>query len=791
MAAPMQLVGRVLGHYRVLEPLGVGGMGVVYRARDERLDRDVALKVLPPGVPADEGARQRFRHEALALARLSHPNIATIHDFDHQEGIDFLVMEYVRGTTLADRLRNGALPEKQTLAIGEQIAKALKGAHEIGIVHRDLKPGNIMITPSGDVKLLDFGISLLLKAPSDAQTEPITSLKGAFGTLPYMSPEQLTGQVVDERCDIYTAGVVLHEMATGRRPFDSKLSTVLIADILHKPPALAQELSPQMSPALGAAILKCLEKDPDNRYQSAKELEVDLRRAGTASGPTAPVTWPVPSRRRRKLSISLIVLLAAISLLFGLTVNRWRTRVASGGTPARIRSLAVLPLQNLSNDASQEYFADGMTEELTTKLAQIAALRVISRTSAMQYKRSNKPLPEIARELRVDAVVEGSVMRAGDQVRITAQLIDAASDQYLWAADYEQPLKDVLRLQNQVAQAIVSQVKIKLTPEEQARLTNSPTVNSRALEAYLKGRFYLHQGTEERLRQSRQEFARAVAIDARYAAAYAGLADYYALTNELSPTVAMSKAKEYVLKALALDNNLAEAHSTLAMIRFYGDWDWPGAEEEFRRTIALNPSDAEAHRLYADFLSEMGRHKEALVEIHKAQELDPLSLITGVTAGWVFYYARQYDRALDQCRKMLDLDAQSVSAHDCLGSAYLAKGAYAQAKTEYQTMLNTSGNDPLRLVSLGRVYALEGRRSEAERVLGQIGMASQKGYVPPSFLAMIYASMGDRDQAFTWLERAYRERDSFLARLKVEPAFDPLRPDPRFASLLQRMKLSP
>ena len=791
MAASFQFVGRLLGHYRVLEPLGVGGMGVVYRAHDERLDRDVALKVLPPGLLADESARKRFRQEALALARLNHPNIATIHDFDRQEGIDFLVMEYVRGMTLAEKLRPNGLPEKQTIAFGEQIAKALRCAHEIGVVHRDLKPTNIMITPTGEVKLLDFGVSLLLTRPSnDAQTETVTLLEHAFGTLPYMAPEQLTRQPVDQRCDIYTLGVVLHEMATGKRPFDNKVSTVLIADILHKPPALSLEPNPQMSPALAAIIVKCLEKNPNDRYQSANELEVDLRRANSASTPVTLVNRPAETRSRRMGSFPVFAL-AALVLLSALAVGRWRMRTARRPASPQIGSLAVLPLRNLSNDPSQEYFADGMTEELTTKLAQIAALRVISRTSAMQYKHSTKPLPQIARELGVDAIVEGSVMRSRDQVRITAQLIDASTDRHLWASDYQQPLTDVLRLQDQVARAIVAQVKIKLTPQEQARLASSPTVNSQALEANLKGRFDLHQGTEEQLRRARQEFAHAVAIDRGYADAYAGLADYYILTNELSPKVAMPKAKEYVLKALALDNNLADAHSTLALIHFYGDWDWAGAEEELERSIDLNPSNAETHRLYSGILSEIGRHNQALEEIRAAQALDPVSVITAATAGWVFYYARQYDRALEQCRKVLELDTQSLSAHDCLGSLYLVKGAYPQAISEYKNMVSTSGSDPLRLVSLGRAYALEGRRTEAKKVLGQLRAASRMHYVPPSLFAVLETSLGEKDQAFLWLERAYRERDSFLARLKVEPALDPLRSDPRFMNLLQRMNLSP
>ncbi len=786
MAAFFQLVGQILGHYRILEQVGAGGMGVVYRAHDERLQRDVAIKVLPLGTLVDEADRKRFRKEALALAQLNHPNISTVYDFDTQDSIDFLVMEYVQGTTLADKLRPGALPEKQIVAVGEQIAKALGRAHDTGIVHRDLKPGNIMITPAGDVKLLDFGLSVLLKPAGDTSLpETITGVRGLVGTLPYMAPEQVRGDLVDGRCDVYATGVVLYEMATGHRPFRARSSAGLIEEILHNPPAGPQTVNPRISPLLADIILKCLDKEPDNRYQSARELCVDLRRMAAASSGFVPVTHPATGVRHRGVMQPLIGVVILLALLSAFILGRWRGRSRESGS-AHFRSLAVLPLDNISDDSSQEYFAQGMTEELTTKLAQISALRVISRTTVMQYKGTHKPLSDIARELQVDAVVEGSVMRVGDRVRITAQLIEASTDRHLWAKDYEEPLKDVLRLQDEVAQAITREVKIKLTPKEQERLASSRPVNSEAHEAYLKGRYHFNLGTEEHYREAIQYFEQAAKIDPNYASAYAGLADCYWATNELSPRVAMPKAKQYVLKALAIDDALADAHATLATIKFYGDWDWPGADKEFKYAIQLNPSFAEAHRMYSAFLMEMGRHDEASVQVRTAQELDPLSVATILTAGWTFYYARQYEQALQQCSKALQF-ANSASIHDCIGSAYLGKGDYPHAIAEFGVIESDPGSDPLRLVNLGRAYAMSGRRTAAQKILKDLSASSKVHYVPPYFFAMIQAALGNKNEAFSWLEKAYDQRDSYLIRLKVDDAVDGLRSDPRFEKLLRRV----
>jgi len=785
------MIGQTLGHYRILEKMGAGGMGDVYRARDEQLDRDVALKVLPPGMLKDEKARRRFRNEALLLAKLNHPNVATIHEFDTDDGADFLVMECVTGTSLAEKLKGGALPGKEVLVLGMQIAQALEEAHERGIVHRDLKPGNIIITPKGWAKVLDFGIARLLRPAGDTDpTQSITGAHGAAGTLPYMAPEQLTREeAAGARSDIFSLGAVLYEMATGRRAFNEELPSRLIDAIVRERPVPPRVLNSRISPELERIILKCLEKEPENRYQSAKELEVDLRRLQTQGAGTVASTM-APARgfwRRDATKIAGTSLLVALALVFG--VRGWRARRAAHPGSTQIHSLAVLPLENLSGDPQQEYFAEGMTEELTTQLAQISALRVISRTSAAQYQNAPQSLPEIGKELHVDAVVEGSVMREGNNVRITARLTEISTGKLLWAQSYDRNLKDVLSLQDEVARNVASEVKVTLTPDEEARLQNAQAVNPKAHDDFLQGS-YLNKGTSSQQRKALEYFKDAIRIDPNYAPAYAGLADYYWSNQELHPRERMPKAKEYAQRALELDPNLADAHIALGAIHFYADWDWAAAEKEFKRAIELSPSDAEAHRTYSIYLAAMGRAGEVIAEVQQAQQLDPMSIWTQITAGNVFYFTRHYDKAIGQCRKALELDPNSVGGYDCLGSSYFAKGEYEQAIEASRKASNLSGNDPARLVGLGRAYALAGRKSDALKVLEQLRQMSSRTYVPSYFFATIYADLGQRDEAFVWLQKAFQERDSYLTWLKVDPAIDPLRGDVRLQQLLRRIGLT-
>ena len=520
--------GRTLSHYRILEQIGAGGMGVVYRAHDERLDRDVALKALPPGLLSDDAARRRFRREALALSKLNHPNIATVHDFDTQEGVDYLVMELVSGQTLAQKLAVGPLLEKEVAALGAQIASALEGAHEQGVVHRDLKPGNILVTPRGHAKVLDFGLAMLLRPEGEAsQAETMSQEHAAVGTLPYMAPEQLRGEKVDARSDIYAAGAVLFEMATRQRPFPQKIAPRLIDAIQHEAPPTPSTINRRISPSLDGIILKALDKDPNRRYQSARELLVDLERLGApaplmvAPRPRAlPRWWPL---------VAAGVSVVAAAVIVGLNVGGLRDSLLGRGVPGRIESLAVLPLVNLSHDPEEEYFADGMTDELITRLSKIGALRVISRTSVMHYKDTIKPLPKIANELNVDVIISGSVLRSGDRVRITAQLLEGATDRHLWAESYERDLHDVLALQSEVARAIAGEIRVKLSPQEGARLAGAQQVNPEAFQAYLKGRHFQDRRTAEGVERSVEYFEQAIKANPNDALSYAAQADSYEL----------------------------------------------------------------------------------------------------------------------------------------------------------------------------------------------------------------------------------------------------------------------
>src|SRR5581483_6557780 len=589
MAVPGSVTGQVLGHYRILERIGAGGMGVVYRAHDQRLERDVALKVLPPGTLADDSARKRFRQEALAISRLNHPNIATVHDFDTQRGVDFLVTELVPGSTLDEMLAARPLPEKDVLQIGLQLAEGLDAAHRAGVIHRDLKPGNLRLTPEGRVKILDFGLAKRVDpADQTSLTQSRSESDGVAGTPAYMAPEQLKGGKVDTRADLWAAGVVLYELATGQRPFQGQTANALAAEIVYAAPPSPQRIQPKLSSRIADIILKCLEKDPENRYQSAKELVVDLRRLVSPSAATATSVAP-PLRRqvgRKALATAGAVVLAIIAAATYLYFHR----TPPGAVPTPITSLAVLPLANLSGDVNQEYFADGVTEALITELSRIRGLKVISRTSAMQYKDLKKPVPQIASELGVDAVMEGSVQREGDQVRISIQLIDAPADKSLWAEQYQREYRSILALQSEVARAVVQQIKITLTPQEQVRLRGAGTIVPEAHEAYLKGRFYWNKRTAEDLKKSLEYYQQAIDSDPNYASAYAGMADAYALLGfrgSLPPQEALTRGRDAALRAIDLDGTLAEPHASLAFIA-QTRWDWASAEREYKRALDLN-----------------------------------------------------------------------------------------------------------------------------------------------------------------------------------------------------------
>ncbi len=785
------MIGQTLGHYRILEKVAAGGMGVVYRARDEQLDRDVAVKVLPPGTLRDDTARRHFRKEALALAKLNHPNIETVYEFGTQDGMDFLVMEYVPGKTLADRLTGGTLPEKEVVALGMQIAAALEEAHERGIVHRDLKPANIALTEKGRAKILDFGLAKLLRPVEEGSTETLTDSHAAAGTLPYMPPEQLRGEPVDARTDIYTIGAVVYEMATGRRAFQEEQTSRLIDAILHQPAVAPRALNSRISTELETIILKCLDKDPDRRYQSATELLVDLRRLEPSSSRyTPPPAPPVWGRVAKLVGYGVAGLLVLAVGLTAMNAGGLRDRLMGRTRPAQIRSIAVLPLGNLSGDPREDYFADGVTEALITELAQIGGLRVISRTSIMVYKGAKKPLPQIARDLQVDAVVDGSVQRSGDKVRINADLIEASTDRHLWAKSYERDLRDILTLQSAIAKTIADEVQIKLTPQEQARLAKSHQVNPEALEAYLAGRFYWNKRTAEGLEKSVAYFQRAITTDPNYALAYAGLADSYHVLPELSAVPveeAFPKARSAALKALEIDDSLGEAHSALANVKEDYDWDWKGAEEEYKKAIELSPGHVLAHASYSNLLFELGRLPEALSEARVAQQLDPLSAIANDNLSAVLYYAGQYDQAVEQCRKTLDIDPMSPQAHRHLGQVYVQKQFYGEAVSELKKAMELSRGSTEALAELGYVFGVSGKKDDARHVLLELKSATDASAYR---LAIVYAGLAEKEKALEALKEAVNRRSPGVVHLRVSPVFQELRSDERFQELLIYMGLT-
>ncbi len=771
-----------LGPYEILAPIGAGGMGEVYRARDSRLDRDVAIKVLPERLSQDLQALARFEREAKAVAALSHPNVVAIHDVGEEKGVRFVVTELLEGETLRSRLRS-AIPWRKAVDMGIAVADGLAAAHAKGITHRDLKPENIFLTSDGRVKILDFGLARVQASPSAQPASTIqteTEAGMVMGTVGYMSPEQVRGEPADASSDIFSLGCVLYEMLAGRRPFARETAVQTMAAILDVQPPPAG--SGKEFPAdLDRVVARCLEKNRPERFQSAHDLALALRTIPESG--SAPAVLPVRRDRTRNVALAgvVVALLAAASLYY------WINRPA--GT---IDSLGVLPFVNAGGDPNMEYLSDGITENLINSFSQLPKLRVVPRSRAFRYKGRESDTEKIGKELNVRAVLTGRIVQRGDTLNIQAELVDIAADSQLWGQQYNRKLSEIIPVQEEIAKEVAVKLRLRPTDEEQKRMARRYTANPEAHQLYLKGRYFWNRRTREMLKRAADNFQQAIDKDPAYALAWAGLADVYAVYafDTLPPSETIPKATEAVGKALAADETLAEAHATLGFIRSQYDWDWRRAEQEFKRAIELDPSNATARQWYSNQLEAEGRSDEAIAESKRALETDPVSMAVGQSAGRTLYFARRYDQAIEQLHKTVEIDPNFPLAHWVLGMVYEQLTRYEDAVAELNKAVSLSGGFAS-IGELGHAYAIWGKSDEARKVMADLKDMSNQRYVAPLYIALIYAGLGDKTQALDWLEKARDDHSLLLIFIKLWPQLDGLRKEPRFQALVRRMGLQP
>ena len=821
--------GTRLGYYEIKSLLGTGGMGEVYLALDTKLKRLVALKLVPTDQTPSRDRLSRFEREAFAVSSLNHPNILTIHEISEAEGRRFISSEFVEGQSLREHMARGPLEVMEAIDIAIQVASALSAAHQAGIIHRDIKPENIMIRKDGLVKVLDFGLAKLLNKESPGgsdgvdsqaltQTMANTNAGQVLGTITYMSPEQTRGPNVDGRGDIWSLGVVLYEMITGTTPFRGETPSDMIAAILRSEPPPLQEYAPEAPPELQRIVARMLCKDRSLRYEdshdvmfSLKELkqEVELKArlgslrpasAGTASKSArngvqpatiaVPVVPPVSSIelfvseiKRHKKSVTFVLFM----ILTGAAAVVYFTRSAPA-TP--INLVAVLPFSNETGDENLEYLSDGLGDNVMNRLSQSSQLRIISSSSSSKYK--GKDPKEAARALGAQALVIGSVKYRGDELQVTVELVDARDMTRLWGDSYIRKKADLEQIEANISREIFSELDLRLSPEEKKRVTETTTNDADARELYRKGVFKWKTPTEESLRKSIQFFTEAIEKDPKFARAYAGLANAYSSlgANYLQPADTYPKARFFAQKALELDDSLAEAHYSLAVVRFFEEWNLKEAEKELSRSLELNPSYAPAHSLRGTLSLARAQTNDAISEAKRALELDPLSLYFNINLASAYYYSHQYKRSQEQMIKVLEMDPNANYYRAEIGVNYAQMGSYDLALAECQKALVTDSDNPSVLCSVGVVYALSGKRKEAEQKIEELKAIAKRKYVQAYLIALVYAALDRRDEAFAWLEKVTEERSALLSRLRVDPTFDRIRSDPRFADLLKRTHLA-
>lgn len=787
------------GRYQIKSALGAGGMGEVYRALDMRLNRDVAIKVLSKQLAQNSATLTRFEREGKALAALSHVNILTIFDFGTENGVSYAVMELLKGETLRSYLKREKLHWKQAVEIATPVAEGLAAAHAQGVIHRDLKPENIFIASDGQVKILDFGLARFETASTSEQESSLETASApteegtVMGTAPYMSPEQLRGQTVDECSDIFSFGSVLYEMLSGTRAFpQTSRADLTVAILKEDPPAPLQ-----IPVALEQVLSRCLKKNPKERFQSARDLAFALRMCLSGSeGGLAAVITPAPAvtppsttapAPRAALRRTLLISGALVLALAAAFVYRYLS------PESEIHSLAILPFANGSGDPDADYLSDGFTESIINDLSQLQQLKVMARGTVFTYKGREMDPRKVGNDLNVEAVVTGRVTQKGDTLVVSADLVNVSDGAQLWGRKYTRKMVDILSVQQEISHEIATRLRSKLTGKETAILEKRYTENTEAYQLYLKGRFFEVKYTPEGYEKSLEYYRQAIEEDPSYALAYAGMAHAYsAMTVEeiLPPGEGCQKLKAAAQKALAFDASLAEAHESMADAKLACDWDFAGAEKEYRHAIGLAPGNEESHRRYSQFLRTLSRWDEAIAEGRKAQEVNPLSVPANKSLGATYHYARMYDAAIEQYRKTLEIDPNFTEGHDLLSDAYAKKGMYEEAISEEEECLKLAG-DKEGAASLVKDYAAHGyqeaRRLQLGRTLEYYKEASQEQYVSPMFFATIYAGLDQKDNAFAWLEKAYENRTPWLVQISTDPQYENLRSDPRFADLLRRI----